>query len=287
MTIARTFNRGIVIAPPIVQKGSGFSVGGGSNSRILRFAALYFDKALFPNNNIIHVGLDSEANELIQRKFAKEHNARFLSLSDGKIEDGRQLASATVEDALCHLAASQRARWSVAYDGMPEIAENMQGAYSSLFLETFSAFPCPKDTVSLEEILAFNAENRKKLHSLRIGISQLAERLTLAKSIPDIANAVSTELYSHLEELDTLLNKSRIARSIEAVSIGIQMPSDAISTILQFLGTPKSVAVAVSNVLSISAGYTPFANRAQSLDWGYILDAKDKKIVDTKSNTSN
>lgn len=280
MKAAKVFNRGVVIGPPLQQNGLSITTRGDTSSRLARFSALYFDKAIFPDNNLISVGLDSDAKHLTDIGFAKVQLLRFGSFYDGKVNGEKPLPDAIMDGVFAKLPASQRHKWSILDDeNRWSGVTNLQGEYSAIFLDVFSKFPCPNDETPIQEIIKFNASHRKTLHALRIGISQLAERMALAQNAADIANAVSVEIDTHLEELDGLLTKTGFQALKESLTIGFQLPSTTIALIFSMLGVPSGVAAPLSNSLSISAGHNPYKSRFQSVDWAYILSAQKKGIV--------
>jgi hypothetical protein len=280
MKASRVFNRGVIIAPPIQQDGTTIKLRGDPTQRLARFAALYFDKAIFTDNNIISVGLDNDSQELINVGFAKIHKYQVNSIYDSKVDGIKSIPEAVIDDTFISLPSSQRQKWSVlddnnSYSGVSD----QQGQYSSIFIDIFSKFPCPDNQTPIKEIIKFNSAHRATLHNLRLGISQLAERMALAKNTSDIAHAISVEIDTHLEILDTQLTKTGFQSFKESLTIGLQMPSSLIATIFSIAGVPFGIAAPLSNLLSISAGNNPYKSRFQSVDWAYILSAQKKRIV--------
>lgn len=208
MSVAKQFNRGIVIPPPIFQEGSSFSSGSQFDNNAARFAALYFDRALLVGNQMIHFGDVVGADALVSRRFATRHLAKYNFMNYGMVEGNRLLSVAQIEDGLLSLPASHRSKWSTFYPSMPEVPKQLQDEYNCIFIDLFSGFPCPTSDVSIDKILAFNAKNRNALHSLRLGVSRFAERLTLARNEPAILDAVQTELTTNLETLERELQKA-------------------------------------------------------------------------------
>jgi hypothetical protein len=183
--------RGLIISSPaIADIGSNIFQGGGPLDKTdLRASLFYWDRLMWPTNNIIHTEGDDDA------KFLESEGI----MSRPRIVVYGQFASASVNaqtQALIQAEADAPGIWSIG-EGANSISISDRGMVprQGTCIELINAIPLPADTVPLAEILDFKTRRRPELLAFRSYLEEMTQEINVAT---DSVDALSRKL----KELD-------------------------------------------------------------------------------------
>lgn len=155
--------RGLVVSPPITVSANGFRL---EQARLdpqeLRFALLFWDKLDFPENNLIGIGLDPDAEFLVHAGVLKRTRVVLYGswgadcYRHAHVQAFTQLDEA--EPGVWSLATGERSISFVDHD-----LEAGRGALVNLH----RALPVPDKDVHLQDVLDFKQKRHPELAALR------------------------------------------------------------------------------------------------------------------------
>lgn len=106
-----------------------------------------------------------------------------------------------------------------------------------------------------------NKNNRGNLLKLREKVAQFADRIAASPEKTATSAFVRGEIQDALDAIHKSLNRSGIRSILSPVQLGIALPLAVISVIAMKLGFEPLVAIPLSNTVTASLGWSPFAQR--------------------------
>lgn len=270
----RKFRRGAIIAPPFRQEGDTFRFGQNVEYEdILRFSSFYFDRACEPQTMLFGAPPTKDISYLLEKGFLSRSNLPYNSVDSGLLPDGRELRFATVLDTLRAMPGSQNGRWSI-LDWDKSYFSFQNSSLDTIFIDLIERFPAPDKDVPLEEILRFNKKHGVHLLNFRNDIFDLASNLVASKGAAPIRDLISDKIGRSLDQISEISIKSGLFKYAHKLSIGLNLPSSIISTVLSLAGLPSTAAIAIGNSVQIGFAHSPFKTRKLAIDAYYILQSK-------------
>ncbi|ASQ03685.1 hypothetical protein GHK38_03415 [Sinorhizobium meliloti] len=178
--------RGIIISPPIEIDGDSIEIVTTSiDEQELRFSVLFFDRLMWPSNNVLLISGGSSTVFLEQ--------CGILTRPRYPITGEREVTSAFIDfhlRAFEDVQAKEPGLWSLskAYSNVLKHSPSFVSSGGS-YAELLGAIPVPDKDVPLNDILEFKEKRRDELLGLRIEIQDFAS--TVQKAGDDAGAFVS------------------------------------------------------------------------------------------------
>ncbi|UOK72496.1 DUF6236 family protein [Ancylobacter polymorphus] len=229
--------RGLVVSPPIESSGNRLLMKSGAlDPQELRSNLLFWDRLDFPEQNIIHIGLDNDAQFLEEAGVLQRSKVLFSGSGD-MAEIYRNLHV----EAFRRLDQEKPGRWSLA-TGERSISfgdHALQQGRGAL-VRLYGAIPVPDKDVPLADILEFRLRRSDELLALRTHLESVYQRVisagdgelawnteveALQRAIQDhIKTSRETSFRLRLADISASLNLLPIgASAITAYSTGLPM----------------------------------------------------------------
>lgn len=156
--------------------GHGFEISGGLDPQELRFSLLFWDRLIWPTNNLIHSEGDEETALLEQVKILRRPEYQISSSG----VNGSSLAEIQYR-AMEEMNAREPGLWSLSQGerSFLDLSPAAPKAKGSMF-ELVNAIPVPDVNVPVIEILEFKEKRRDELLSLRIELENFVSKLRVA-----------------------------------------------------------------------------------------------------------
>lgn len=162
--------RGLVVGPPTTAT-HGFAEfrGGSIDPQELRFAGLFWDRLIYPRNNLFHQSLGPDVEFLQQ--------AGVLYTADVRLQGSRELGEAfttTYLETLRALVERDGDRWSLARgENSLSLLAADGPADGALVFDLHRVIPVPDKQVPLAEVLEFKLRRDSELRTLQGRIDEL------------------------------------------------------------------------------------------------------------------
>ena len=185
--------RGLIISNPmqIDIVNHSLSGKGGLDPSELRFSLLYWDKLVYPSNNLISFGGGDDEEFLIS---VGALHKLIYTYSGG---DGVSIVFDTYLRAFSDLESREPGVWSLS-QGEKSLFVNNSAANlideSGISLELIRAIPVPAADVPLNEILEFKEKRKDELMMFRAHIDQLVLEIQTSPARTDAFNRIAQEV---------------------------------------------------------------------------------------------
>ena len=185
--------RGLIISNPmqIDIVNHSLSGNGGLDPSELRFSLLYWDKLVYPSNNLISFGGGDDEEFLIS---VGALHKLIYTYSGG---DGVSIVFDTYLRAFSDLESREPGVWSLS-QGEKSLFVNNSAANlideSGISLELIRAIPVPAADVPLNEILEFKEKRKDELMMFRSHIDQLVLEIQTSPARTDAFNRIAQEV---------------------------------------------------------------------------------------------
>ena len=170
--------RGLIMTSAIVPHGNGLTVAGGIDPHQLRYALLFWDKLVWPTNNLMHAAGDQDTEFL--------ETTRILERPRYTFAGGPISAEPFVRTQL-----EEFRKRDGTDNGIWDLCQNTSILLSSageaidskgLGLELIEAIPVPDKEVPLNEILEFKRKRNDEFVALRAELDNLGSALNSAEN---------------------------------------------------------------------------------------------------------
>lgn len=185
----------------------------------LRSYLLFWDVLDFPANNILHIGLDPDAEFLVDEGILQRTEARFIG-SGGMGQLLRDAHLAVYRD----LDAQEPGMWSIAsgersLSFLDEDIEEGRGALVRLY----NAVPVPNKDVPLAEVLEFRTKRRAELLSFRQHMEDVYQKVLTVGDGPLAWNTEVERLQSSIEDQIQVSKEAPFRFRLSDLSAGLNL----------------------------------------------------------------
>lgn len=185
--------RGLIIsAPGAATIGTNtFQIGAQLDKKDLRASLFYWDRLMWPTNNIFHIASDADAQFLESEGIMSR--PEIVTFFSGQIASA---AANSHVQAFIQAEAKEPGTWSLG-EGANSLSINDRSLLplEGTRIELINAIPLPADTVPLAEILSFKARRRPELLAFRSYLEEMTQEIN---GSADSVDALSQKL----KELD-------------------------------------------------------------------------------------
>ncbi|GCA52361.1 hypothetical protein KGO5_04826 [Sinorhizobium sp. KGO-5] len=169
--------RGIIISPPVEVDGNKLTIKGASiDEQEIRFSLLFFDRIMWPDNNLVSIGSGESVTFL--EKCGIVSRPKYRSASSGP------LAKLFVDvhlKAFEDMQTKEPGFWSLSNTYVNVVNHSSQFVTSGgSYVELLGAIPVPNEDVPINDILEFKEKRRDELLGLRIEIQDFSSSVLRA-----------------------------------------------------------------------------------------------------------
>lgn len=197
---------GLVISNPILVDGGQVRFTSGLDAQELRYSLLFWDRLVWPDNNLLSSGTDPEAEFLINSKILTRPKIIF----QGRVS-GADLVMKVQLDSFLEREAAEPGRWTLAQGEKTFLVRNR--AFSSnggTLFNLIGAIPVPDKDVPLEEILEFKRKRRDELLTLRIAIDGFVNEIHQSGDSVDAVRAATSKVEMSCLDAIKVTSESRL-----------------------------------------------------------------------------
>jgi hypothetical protein len=200
-------NRGVVANPAIINiNGNGFTMERSLSSQEIRYYALYWDKIIIPDSNLISVGVPEEAL-LIESGVIERPRVGFQG-SFGGSDLGHSFAVAQSLVAKKLIEEDKRTDWVLHQIGNQlSIPKEYTDSKNSLRFELINLLPVPDSNTPIADLLEFKERRKTELDALHQTIEQ-AFIEALKCPDPELGSSIAIrELQACINNLEVVSNE--------------------------------------------------------------------------------
>ena len=252
--------RGIIVSSPMRIDGTHIQLtGGGLDPQELRFALLFWDELVWPQNNIFQSGPIDQPDIV----FLEESKVLTRPRQEFRGGDFATLQAQTMLSKFAELENKEPGKWSIAQGERAFNLVNTEEVPGAL-LELIRAVPIPQADVPLNEILEFKRRRRDELLQFRAHLDSLAKQIAqsdapaevLAKHLAEIDRACS-DLMSVGRDWQFPVQLSSFKASLNIDPTKLAMSTSSVYLGATYLGLPLAAAAAglaaVGSLLNVKA----------------------------------
>jgi len=283
--------RGIIALPAkIAMEPNGFSITVMNSQQDIRYYALYWDKVVFPDNNLVHVDLPDE-DVLIQSGVIERPKVHFSGQFKGN-EVGRAILAAQAQVAEKLVTENKEIDWTIHQIGeeVHLLRKHLKKRHV-LRCDLIGALPVPGADVHIADVLDFKQRRSSELAALHAHLEEL---------YVDIARSPDSEIATRvaLRNLgDSIENLNRVSGErwgkTSKYDVGAELNLDggrlvqaaAAGAALDFFSSGYSlplatVVAAAASVIRVKAGYSAsFSAAANKKHLAYLAKASQEGIL--------
>jgi hypothetical protein len=224
----------------------------GATDELLRRSLFYFDKVVWPTNNVLPQGVDQGVDflvaegevERIHKEFAPTYPGQIEMLQGGSnaftnkwfVNAGTPNGSIAEAVGLFHrsvyaqLETIQKGQWVFAEvgEGVDLESEKTTRGYA---MELYNVLPVPQKLASYEDIIAFKKRERTALLDMRIALGDLYIQIASCEDKDFTANLNTEKVKRSIATVQELLNKSRLPWVPQSLEVDLNVFS-AIAAVL-------------------------------------------------------
>lgn len=283
--------RGVIASPAIINIISGgFHMERAISPQEVRYYALYWDKIVIPDSNLIHIEIPEE-EVLVQTGVIERPGVRFEGRWGGS-DMGYSFALAQAEVAKKLIAHDNTTDWVVHQIGSSLILPNeFMEARNTIRCELVNVLPVPPGDAPIADVLDFKQRRSDELNNLHVHLEcaylealkspdpELSKKSAireLSRSIADLER-VSSEKWQRTSKFDCSfelnLNSVNLSKAIAA------------SAVLDFFSNVFSVPISpalagVASLFNIKACYnSTFTPAAKQDKLAYLSHARHEKLL--------
>lgn len=183
-------SRGLILTSKIEPLENGVGVHGGPDPQELRYALLFWDKLVWPTNNMIHAGGDQDTDFLQSAKILERPRYQF----PGGLVTAEPFVRSQLEE-FKKRNDSGKGIWDICQNTatlLSEVGELTDK--SGIGIELVDAIPVPDKDVPLNEILEFKSKREDEFKALRAELDNLGGAILKAEHPDTELQRVSVEI---------------------------------------------------------------------------------------------
>jgi uncharacterized protein DUF6236 len=165
--------RGLIMTATIVKEPEGTRVHGSIDDQQLRYALLFWDKLVWPSNNLIYAAGNQDSQFLEAAKILERPRYNFIS----SVDPAEPFVRSQLEE-FKKRDATQKGIWDLCQRTAVLLASAGDATNANgLGVELIQAIPVPDKDVPLNEILEFKRKRHAEFIALRVELDSLSLKL--------------------------------------------------------------------------------------------------------------